>query len=129
VQFHCCVSVGDRVLRQRMEVELGQAVHDAVDGQRTAPFVLLFDGVSVIRKSQRRLMEPELQWSEVPIENDVVDVNRRLSLRTSRARAGLPAWRLSPKSWFVVTGVSELRRAGIGARRKDRSATRFPQRQ
>jgi hypothetical protein len=73
-------------------------------------------------------MEPELQWSEVPIENDVVDVNRRLSLRTSRARAGLPAWRLSPKSWFVVTGVSELRRAGIGARRKDRSATRFPQR-
>ena len=60
VQFHCCVSAGDRVLRQRMEVELAQAVHDAVDGQRTARFVLLLDGVTVIRKSQRRLIEPQL---------------------------------------------------------------------
>ena len=91
--------------------------------------VLLFDGVTVVRKSQRRLMQPQLQWSEVTIENGVADVNRRLSLRTRRARASLPAGRLSPESWSVVTGVGELRRAGIGARGKDRSVTRFPQRQ
>ena len=71
-------------------------------------------------------MELQLQWSEVPIENDMTDVNRRLSLRTTRARARFPAWRLSPESWSVVTGVCELRR-GIGTRRQDRSATRFPQ--
>jgi hypothetical protein len=74
-------------------------------------------------------MEPHLQWSEVPIENDVVDVNRRLSLRTRRARAGLPAWRLSPESWSAVTGVCELRRGGAGDRREDRSATGVPQHQ
>ena len=109
-----------------MEVELAQAVHDAVDGQRTARFVLLFDGVTVIRQSQRRLMEPQRQGSEVPIENDVVDVNRRLSLSTRRTRAGLPARRLSPESWSVVTGVCELRGAGVGSRRKDRAVTGFP---
>src|SRR4249919_2098084 len=99
-----------------MEVELAQAVHDAVDGQRAARFVLLFDGVSVIRQIQRRLMEPQRQCSEVPIEDDVVDVNRRLSLSTRRTRAGLPARRLSPESRSVVTRVSELRRAGVGPR-------------
>src|SRR6188474_81818 len=112
-----------------MEVKLAEAVLDAVDSQRTARFVLLFDGVTVIRESQRRLMETQLQRPEVPVDNDAVDVKRRLSLRAGRTRAGLPARRLSPESRSAVTGVCELRPAGIGPGRKDRSATGFPQRQ